>query len=113
MKKNINQVKTIDSISLGGLHIENLFSDLKAASFQAQFFLGNEKGDEIGRYIATPENFEFSEATINKLQELVFSIENDMAISLFKEDAYKEVKEEKEEEVHEKVIYDADPHFII
>lgn len=113
MKKNINQVKTIDSISLGALHIENLFSDLKTIPFQAQFFLGDEIGNGIGTYIATPENFEFSEITLTKLQELIFSIENDMAISLFKTAPENEIKEEKEIEVHEKAIYDADDHFMI
>lgn len=100
MKNNINNNPSLSSLSLAQFSIDNHFDG--KFSFNGRFFLGRKKGEQEmygGEFIASDATFQISEDSIKKLEQLVSSLENDLALYLFEEEVKEEKKEEKFEDV--------------
>lgn len=113
MKKNAHQKPTIDSITLGPFSFGALQKEPRATEFHGTFFYGNEKEEYIGEFSAGPEHFIISPQSAKILLELVSSLEEDMAKTLF--DEVEDVELEQEEklpaDIRQTLEYPADPTF--
>lgn len=115
MKKNINKTPTIDSIHLGSVSFPSLVQEnLQDTPFEMLFYFGNKSQDYIGQYEATPGKFDISEESAARLKELILSLENDMATTLFGESETVEAVEEGEKlppEIRQALEYPAEDTF--
>lgn len=117
MKKNINQKPTIDSIHLESISFSNLNQDdLLQAPFNMMFQFGDKENFYLGEYNASPINFVMSSESGRKLQDLLLSLENDMATYLFGESKTISLVEEEDKlppEIKQSLEYQAeeDPTF--
>lgn len=108
MKNNVNNKPSLSSLSLAQFSVENRFDG--KFSFSGTFFLGCKKGNQEmygGEFTASDATFSMSEDSIKKLEQLVLSLENDLAVYLFEE-----VEEEANEDKKE-ILEDTDDRFLI
>ena len=114
MIENKNDTPTIQNIALASFSIDvaSLSEETVALlPFQAVYQYIDKEGSLIGTFIATAENYVFSEETTKKLYDALQAIENDRATSLFgqQEKPVSEIEEEKEIIPRRSIEYDAEP----
>lgn len=111
MKNNINNKPSLSSLSLAQFSVENRFDG--KFSFSGTFFLGRKKDNQEmygGEFTASDATFSMSESSAKKLEQLVLSLENDLAMYLFEE---LEKEDNENSENKKEILEDTDDRFLI